>query len=98
MSVVLANGHVLIPHLPDWSGIWNGASSSFRKDGAVAASGNPGTQTADGVLLFQRGGASPSRFVSGYMSDWMFVSGAVGATDLYTLEGLLGAKYGITIS
>lgn len=69
----------------------NGASSSFRTNGAAAGSGNASTNNLGTTL--DVGWDGGNQFWTGQIAELIVYNAALGITDIQTVEGYLNTKY-----
>jgi hypothetical protein len=76
-----------------WTLIFNGASSSIRKDGTQVSTANPGTnaQTTSRIGSIW----NSTGFSDADVAEFVVYSHALTTTELATVEGLLRTKYGL---
>jgi len=83
---------VSLPHV--LVGIFNGASSSMRADGAVVSSADPGTNGFTVAAASIGATVAPASALNFLLGSLIVTSTALAGTDLTKLEAYLKAKWG----
>lgn len=73
---------------------FNGASSEMRLDGGTAATGDAGTNNADGIRLNTDGNGTGVDFYGQDLAELIAFKPVLGATDRANVESYLRSKYG----
>jgi M6 family metalloprotease-like protein/uncharacterized repeat protein (TIGR02543 family) len=78
------------------SAVFNGASSSLRKDGGTATTGNPGTGSlATGLTIGNVVSPSMTLGMDGMIGEVIFASGSLAAAEREKAEGYLARQWGL---
>lgn len=77
-----------------WTLVYNGASSSVRKNAAAFSSGNAGANTLTGLTIGNRFAGAAGTPLNGDIAEVLLYNAALSSTDRDKVEAYLKAKWG----